>query len=207
MPRIVKKNNIRKVRNRLLIVCGGSTEKYYFDRIKAYSLYEVTSIKIRKVDDGETKPLEIVNEAIRLKNNFDLIYAVFDKDNFDDFDLAIMIAQKNGVIPIYSNQAFELWIYYHFEYFCGNKHRDKLIELIKMHISSQKSVIKKEYSKSDLNNIWDIIEPNIRKAMENSKRSVQFFNKLNNEVKGYERISNRESSTNVYELMDKIYRN
>lgn len=206
MPRLTRPKENKIQRNKVLIVCGGHTEKWYFDKIKSKSLFEVESIKIKRVDDDKTKPMDVVKEAIRLKKGFDYIYAVFDKDSFEDFDLALEYSKQNEIIPIYSNQAFELWIYYHFGFFCGVEHRDKLILLIENYISTKSCVVSKKYKKSDLSNIWCVLEPNILKAIENSKKSVQYHNLVNIKAGGYEKISSRESSTNVYELMSRIYK-
>ena len=197
----------RVERNRVLIVCGGHTEKYYFDKLKEKSLFLIRSIKVKKVSDEKTDPVCVVCEAIRHKDNYDYTYAVFDKDSFSNFDEAIRLAKQNNIVPMFSNQAFELWIYFHFgDFFCGNMHRDKLVDLIENFIKTQKGIVDKRYRKSDLSNIWSIIEPNINKAIENSKKSHQKFNKLSAEDTAYKHESSWESSTNLYILMERIFK-
>lgn len=41
---------------------------------------------------------------------------VFDKDDFEDFNDAIKKAHKLGFQSAWTNEAFELWYYLHFEY-------------------------------------------------------------------------------------------
>ena len=43
------------------------------------------------------------------------MWAVFDEDNFKEFDDAIILAAKSGVNCAFSNKAFEYWFYLHFE--------------------------------------------------------------------------------------------
>ncbi len=60
----------------------------------------------------------MVNTAIELskKEEYDSVWAVFDKDSFSDdrFNAAIIKAEKNGIGCAWSNEAFELWYLYHF---------------------------------------------------------------------------------------------
>lgn len=206
MPRLGKSKPVRQEKNKVLIVCGGHTEKCYFDKIKEVSLYTIESITVKKVSNNMTSPLDVVNEAIQNCDGFNFVYAVFDRDNFKDYDSAFELARKNNIIPIYSNQSFELWLLYHWRYFCGCMNTSNLISMVENHIACDKKVLKKGYKKSDISNIWCILEPNISFAMQNSKTSEQHFNKLNNDkVPGYETPSKRESSTNIYQLMERIY--
>lgn len=48
--------------------------------------------------------------------SFDSVWVVFDKDDFDDFNDAIKKAHKLGFQSAWTNEAFELWYYLHFEY-------------------------------------------------------------------------------------------
>ncbi|WP_235203644.1 RloB family protein [Candidatus Magnetobacterium casense] len=60
----------------------------------------------------------MVNEAIKEKNNgsYHSVWAVFDKDDFNQFNNAIQITAKNNICVAYSNEAFELWYLLHFNY-------------------------------------------------------------------------------------------
>ena len=63
------------------------------------------------------RTLEIKQELER-KNamSFDRVWVVFDKDDFDDFNDAIKKANELGFHSAWTNEAFELWYYLHFEY-------------------------------------------------------------------------------------------
>ncbi|MBF0339286.1 MAG: RloB domain-containing protein [Nitrospirae bacterium] len=62
--------------------------------------------------------VRLVNEAIKEKNNgsYHSVWAVFDKDDFNQFNNAIQITAKNNICVAYSNEAFELWYLLHFNY-------------------------------------------------------------------------------------------
>ena len=46
------------------------------------------------------------------------IFVVFDKDSFtpEAFNQAIIMCEKSGYIPLWSNQAIEYWFLLHFHY-------------------------------------------------------------------------------------------
>ena len=68
--------------------------------------------------------------AIRDKSNkeFDRVWAVFDKDDFNDFNDAIQLAKKNHILCAWSNESFELWYYLHFQYLDTGISRSQYIE-------------------------------------------------------------------------------
>ena len=47
---------------------------------------------------------------------FDRVWVVFDKDDFQDFNQAIAMAKELGYGSAWSNEAFELWYCLHFAY-------------------------------------------------------------------------------------------
>ncbi len=102
-----------------LIVCEGQTEELYFKS------FERDGIEIESFAMGCTK-LELVECTIDLMavETYDEVWAVFDMD-FDNggdaaqhskFDNAIHKAIKNDIRVAYSNDAFELWFYLHYQY-------------------------------------------------------------------------------------------
>ena len=110
----------------LLIVCEGQTEELYFKN------FPVVTLKVEIIDLGgqsKIKLVEITQKRFK-KNIYDEIWCVFDmdfnKDNkkqFSDFDNAIKKAKKLGYKVGYSNDAFELWFYLHYEYTDQKNHR------------------------------------------------------------------------------------
>ena len=110
----------------ILIVCEGQTEKLYFDS------FEVLSKTVVVVDlKGQSKIQLVENTKELAKNNeYDEIWCVFDMDiKYDEvsskpnFDNAIFMAKKLGYKIAYSNDAFELWFYLHYQYTENEEYR------------------------------------------------------------------------------------
>ena len=117
-----RKENVREKLVRFLIVCEGTkTEPHYFEALIKNYISTVREVTI----EGEgratvalvDRTLEIKQELER-KNamSFDRVWVVFNKDDFDDFNDAIKKANKLGFHSAWTNEAFELWYYLHFEY-------------------------------------------------------------------------------------------
>lgn len=118
----------------ILIVCEGeNTEPSYFNQ------FRITSAKVKSVGEGYNT-VSLVNRAIVLaqQGNYDQVWCVFDKDDFNDndYNAAIQIAEVNNFGVAYSNQSFEYWFLLHFiDHQGGGMHRnsynDKINELLK----------------------------------------------------------------------------
>lgn len=110
----------RKVINAsILIVCEGTkTEPKYFEALaekqRGVLVYDI-DVQVKGIGRGT---MSVVEKAIDLKNKnqYDRVWAVFDKDEFSarDFNEAIEKGESNGVEVAWSNEAFELWFLYHF---------------------------------------------------------------------------------------------
>ena len=107
---------------RFLIVCEGKrTEKHYFERFKAN--VKVHSIRVEGVG---VDALGVVEAALAIarqdssagREGYDQVWCVFDRDSLsaERFNTALDEAQGNGFYVAYSNQAFELWYWLHFDY-------------------------------------------------------------------------------------------
>lgn len=104
----------------ILIVCEGHTEKLYFEA------FPVLGVRVDAVNlQGQSKleMVESTQETIASSNlTYDQIWCVFDMDvrrgeiEYSDFDNAIHQAISLGYQVAYSNDAFELWFYLHFNY-------------------------------------------------------------------------------------------
>lgn len=97
---------------KILIVCEGkNTETSYFEKFK------LTSATIVPVGEGYNT-ISLVNRAKYLseQKQYEKIWCVFDKDDFDvnDFNNAIVLANSYDFGVAYSNQAFEYWFILHF---------------------------------------------------------------------------------------------
>ena len=105
-----RKENIREKLVRFLIVCEGTkTEPHYFEALINNYISAVREVTIE--GEGIKTELERKNAM-----SFDRVWVVFDKDDFDDFNDAIKKAHKLGFQSAWTNEAFELWYYLHFEY-------------------------------------------------------------------------------------------
>src|SRR5690606_12323101 len=111
----------------ILIVCEGQTEELYFKSFPVLGL-RVDAINL----EGQSK-LKMVESTQDIVSSadvaYDEIWCVFDMDvrrgevEFSDFDNAIRQAESLGYKAAYSNDAFELWFYLHFEYSDAEHHR------------------------------------------------------------------------------------
>ena len=144
--------------NSFLIVSEGEkTEPLYFDGLAKHINDKYgDSISVEKPlikTRGEGKcTVSLVEETSRIVSRSRLIYSqvwvVFDKDDFQDFDEAVTLAEARGFRAAWSNQSFEYWIYLHFHYTDSALHRDdwvkKLSDLLK-----KTNVCEKGYQKND----------------------------------------------------------
>lgn len=107
---------------RFLIVCEGErTEPNYFKELVRNKYSEVRSEDI--VGEGRStcalvKRTEEFREKLERQRQlrFDRVWVVFDKDDFNDFNEAIALAERKGYKAAWSNEAFELWYLLHFIY-------------------------------------------------------------------------------------------
>lgn len=146
--------------NSFLIVSEGEkTEPLYFDGLaKLINDKYGDSISVEKPyisTQGKGKhAVCLVEETSQIVSRSRLIYSqvwiVFDKDDFQDFDEAITLAEARGFRAAWSNQSFEYWIYLHFYYSDSALHRDdwvqKLTDLLK-----KSNICKDGYHKNDPN--------------------------------------------------------
>ena len=105
----------------LLIICEGeNTERFYFESFPVPS-------KTVIVDGGRGSKTALVKYALaqkeKLKYEGYKIWCVFDYDvkpdecatQPQDFNNSIAMAQANGMFVAWSNDAFELWFYLHYD--------------------------------------------------------------------------------------------
>ncbi len=117
-----RKENVREKLVRFLIVCEGTkTEPHYFEALIDNHISAVREVMI----EGEGRAtIALVDRTLEIKTelehknamSFDRVWVVFDKDDFNDFNEAIEKAHKLGFKSAWTNEAFELWYYLHFEY-------------------------------------------------------------------------------------------
>lgn len=90
------------------------------------------------IDGFHGTPLRLVEEAIKQRKQdmrdqergrgrvADEYWCVFDRDEHDDFDDAVMAAAAQDIKIAYSNPCIELWFVLHFEGGTGWIHRSKV---------------------------------------------------------------------------------
>ena len=105
---------VLQIRDKVLIVCGGETEEVYFNHYKDKHKRNLQNISIKIIPHKKSNPMAVVQAALTRKAEYDEIWAVFDKDDFKDFDDAIIFALNNGINYAFSNEAIEYWFFLHF---------------------------------------------------------------------------------------------
>ncbi len=115
-----------ELKKTILIVCEGkNTEPLYFKS------FPVLTLRVKTVGIGQSK-LKLIEYTQNLTKNdtFDEVWCVFDLDIkhdiancVSDFNNAIAKGKDLGFKVAYSNDAFELWFYLHYQYTDSENHR------------------------------------------------------------------------------------
>ncbi len=97
----------------LILTEGKNTEPQYLEALK--KKWRLGAVKVMREGKGIVSLVEKA-EAILKQRSYDEVYCVCDKDDVTDdiFNTYIKRAEKQGIIIIYSNQAFEYWYLLHF---------------------------------------------------------------------------------------------
>ncbi len=109
----------------ILIVCEWQTEELYFKS------FLVSTLTVKLFSLGQSKLQLVENtERIQQTEKCDEVWCVFDldikldeKNCIPDFDNSITKAKELGYNVAYSNDAFELWFYLHYQYNDNENHR------------------------------------------------------------------------------------
>lgn len=162
-----RKENTRSKIVRFLIVCEGEcTEPTYFQSLVKNRYFEVREEKI--VGEGRAT-CALVKRTAQIKEElersrqlpFDRVWVVFDKDDFVDFNDAIHLAKSYGFECAWTNEAFELWYFLHFQFLDAAISRKDYIVKLQEEIRKHSGYENYEYRKNDsftyklLNSIGD----------------------------------------------------
>lgn len=134
-----RKVAVRPVSVSFLIVCEGTrTEPNYFRALIKDRYSAICEVTI----EGEGRgTVSLIRQAIAIRDRsdkeFDRVWAVFDKDSFEDFNDAIRLAAKNNIHCAWSNESFELWYYLHFQYLDTGVSRMQYIHMIEREIQER----------------------------------------------------------------------
>ncbi len=159
--------NIREVKQRFLIVCGGEeTEKNYFDCFRIPG--NVTRVRGLNKD-----PDTLINKTIEYQeeDEYDQVWCVFDKDDFHNFNSTIEKAKNEGFYVAYSNEAFELWYVLHFEFLSSGIPRQD-------YINKLNKLLGKKYKKNS-DSIYDELFDKQETAIKNAENLFRQYNKPN----------------------------
>lgn len=187
----------------ILIVCEGeNTEPSYFNQ------FRITSAKVKSVGEGYNT-VSLVNRALALsqQGNYDQVWCVFDKDDFNDndFNSAIQIAVANNFGIAYSNQSFEYWLILHFnDHQGGGMHRDSYNDKINEHLKPFKVTYDGNGTKlieEDFFELLDGIDDKTSRkraelAIDRAERNYNHFDHTN--------PAREESSTTVFRLVREL---
>ena len=134
----------------ILIVCEGErTEPNYFK-----AKIDDRHSKVIQVDvEGEGRgTLSLIKKTIKLRDRsnkvYDKVWAVFDKDDFRDFNESIKLAKENKVECAWSNESFELWYCLHFLYLDAGVNRSQYIEILEREVRKKTGEKKYKYRKN-----------------------------------------------------------
>lgn len=187
----------------ILIVCEGeNTEPSYFNQ------FRITSAKVKSVGEG-SNTVSLVNRALALsqQGNYDQVWCVFDKDDFNDndFNSAIQIAEAKNFGVAYSNQSFEYWLILHFnDHQGGGMHRDNYNDKINEHLKPFKVMYDGNGTKlveEDFFELLDGIDDKTSRkraelAIDRAERNYNHFDHTN--------PAREESSTTVFRLIREL---
>jgi len=189
----------------ILIVCEGQTEKLYFES------FPVLGIRIKAVDlEGQAK-LKLVHstqEIIEKANEeYNEVWCVFDMDQkrgadeFADFDNAIEKALLLGYKVAYSNDAFELWLYLHFDYTDSQHLRSFYYKELGKRFGINYVKEGKKYAFSL--RLYDILKSDRNSSQEKAIERARLLFKEQESLPYHQQNPN----TKVYELVEELNRN
>ena len=195
-----RKGAFRQARDEILIVCGGQTERQYFEMFKQVFRPSLGSINVVTLLKPRS-PIQIVEHAInerqKLIDRYNAVWCVFDKDEFKDFDDAISYAKANKIGAAYSNQAFEVWFINHFRLFKAplnrSRYKEELQKFLTFDYDKSEKVVKK---------VCDVLltEGKVQTAINNSRLGYERHKAENPTSKP----SAFESCTTVFKLAQSL---
>ena len=199
-----RKENTRSKIVRFLIVCEGEeTEPNYF---RALIKDKYSAVREVEIKGKGMSTCSLVRQALQTKGQlekdrglaFDYVWVVFDKDDFHDFNDAILLAHQKALKCAWSNEAFELWYYLHFQFLSSGINRYDYIEKIQNEIRKHPNFKNFEYKKNDPNFY------NILKSLGNESLAKQYASKLRQQFIGNSDFKNQKPCTTVDLLVEEL---
>lgn len=188
-PKYTRRLNYFEPRQSFLIVCEGEkTEPNYFLR------FPIPQDSVVVVKGIGANTINLVREAIRLmsEKKYHQVWCVFDRDSFtaENFNLAIQVAETNGIKVAYSNEAFELWYVLHFDYLNSGIDRRQYIDRLNQLLGFR-------YQKNSIQ-MYDLIYSRQKDAIRNARRLLSEYPNLSP-------LTNNPSTT-VHLLVEQLNR-
>ena len=194
----------------LIVTEGERTEPLYLKGLQKkikekmdgrIDVIEIPVIDIHGEGCGTGKLIEVTERIVKeAKILYQNVWVVFDKDDFDDFDVAIQLGKEKGYQVAWSNQSFEYWLYLHFNYSDSALHRydwnEKLNEIFKQYNLGDGTYRKNYDNIYDLVNVYD----GVNSAIRNAKRRMAGF------VDERDIPSQYDPGTMVYKLVEDLKR-
>ena len=184
----------RRVHLNYLIVCEGEqTEPNYFKALVGGRNSRVLSVDVLGMGESTCRLVRTaIEERDKSPIEYDRVWAVFDKDDFIDFNEAIELAQSYNINAAWSNESFELWYYLHFQYLDTPITRTQYIEAINREI--RKFAPEYSYAKNDKASFTILCRyGNLEMAIRHAERLEAFYHDTN--------YANHKPCTKVHHLV------
>ncbi len=207
-----RKSNTRKIRKRFLIVCEGHTEEKYFREFQVLGRETKTATISLKIENAKAVGITVVREAIKFKAKDgdygdDEVWCVFDRDaksenyNQQNFNTAIELAFNDQCNLAISNDAFELWLLLHYEYYTSDTHRSKINQKLTQRLGTK-------YEKN-AEQIYKQLKDKESQAIKNARKLWLSYSQHNSKSEDLElseliQRHNINPSTTVYQLVSKL---
>lgn len=194
-----RKVDTRHISVSFLIVCEGTrTEPNYFEALIKDRFSDVREVKIEGEGRGTTS---LIKQTMTIRDKsgkeFDRVWAVFDKDSFNDFNDAIKLAQMNNINCAWSNESFELWYYLHFQYLDTGVSRSQYISMIEREIQNKTKDSSYRYAKKD-QQTYALLQTHGDEAL-----AIRHGKRLHASHEGTD-YANQKPCTTVYMLVEEL---
>lgn len=201
-----RKSKFKNLKKPILIVCEDSKSSVFYLKKKARSK-GLNPEDVVVIGDSGSAPISVVNYALELREKrkkkskkegtlaYSEVFCVMDVDEHPFFKEAINKARANSLVPIVSNESFELWYLLHFtKYSTAFKSRVTLNRELSVFLG-------KNYDKGDESMFELILQKEGSEAT-----AMELATKLDAAARteSEERDPLRNPSTQVFVLIEKI---
>ena len=184
-----------------LIVCEGQTEEWYFRK------FPVATADVVSIGVGMTNYTLVQEARRRMKlDNYDEVWCVFDMDfnperngQLEDFNNAVFADNGKNFRCAYSNDAFELWFYLHYQMTEHQNLRGFYYEQLSQFWDMNYERLGKNqaFSKTIYTKLQEDPNANQENAIQRAKKLVEKHSDLTNPHE-------KNPITTVFELVEKL---